>query len=593
MARAIEVPGWATGTIRHEGREDSGAPAKAPAYHAWAIALGMAGVIALALFFRLYRLDTFMHWAFGDEMTYSLEGQRVTRGEYTNLFAFTWDQAPATYAYLLSAAQRLFGVTLHTGRIVSVIFGAATVPLVALCARELKLSWVGSLLASSLLAVSHWHAHFSRMVVSTVPSAFALLLGLYCLMVAYRTKRWWAALLAGAVCGFAPYMFISNRIIAVILIAWLGYLAVFHRVWLRGSWPTVALFTGAFTLVLLPLALFWLRSPDWFVAPEHRVGLIYHIDDWRQQHPGESGSTWNILAHQLALAAGMFAIYGGPYVPWGGSYAPAMDPVTGWLLVPAIAYALYHWRRPLIALVLIWFACIWFFGVVLTIDAPQMEHAVGLIATAFLLIALLCDDLGAAIIRRIGHPVLYAGLAALLLLVSGLLNYNVFFNVWGGQLAGSGGFAWQWYDAGAYVARQRTPAGTAIYAAGGYPDEFFRFLSPHAGEFSAEGQTFRPASLYIVMADSPLRADTIAAHLPGARQERVYDADGDLAFIALIPHAPAVYAARATRRPLFGVCAIGCDAPTDWKRAMVIHGNGDGGNVSRGHVSKQATESKE
>jgi len=436
MARAIEVAGGDTATVRVEGRQGGARPATAHPYlyNAWAIALGLIGVVALALFFRLYRLDTLLHWAWGDEMTYGLEGQRVTRGEYKGLFAYTWDQAPATYAYLISIAQQLFGPTLHTDRMISALFGTLTVPLLALCARALGLSWIGSLLAAGLLAVSHWHAHFSRIVVSTVPSAFALLLGLYCLIIAFRIRRWWPAPLAGVACGFAPYMFISNRIIVVILIAWLGYLAVFHRVWLRHSWPKIALFAATFTLVLLPLAVFWMHNIAWFVGPERRVGLIYHIDEWSSQHRGESTSGWNSILHQLLLAAGMFAVYGGPYIPWGGAYTPAMDPVTGWLLVPAIVYALYRWRRPLVALVLIWFASIWFFGVVLTIDAPQMEHAVGLIAATFLLIALLYDDLGKLVSRRLRQthrpvPYRYAvrlSLAGLLVLVSGALNYNVF-----------------------------------------------------------------------------------------------------------------------------------------------------------------------
>ncbi len=535
MAQTIEVPVWDAETVRSESglqpRDTGASTRRAPT---WAIALGLTGVVILALFFRLYRLDTFLHWAFGDEMAYGLEGEHVTRGDYTGLFAYTWDQAPATYAYILSVVQQLFGVSLHNERVVSVVLGTLTVPLTALCARELEISWTGSLLAAGLLAVSHWHTHFSRMVVSTAPSAFVLLLALYSVVVAVRRGRWLLFVIAGALCGFAPYMFISNRIIVPILVLWLAYLTIFHRTWVRTSWRHITLCAAAFVLVLLPLGIFWLQNPDWLIGPERHVGIMYHIADWANQHPGASTAFWNILIQQLPLAAGMFTIYGGPYVPWGGAYTPAMDPVTGWLLVPAVAYALYHWRRPLVALALIWFATIWFFGVVLTINAPQLEHAVGLIPAVFVLIALVCDAVGVVIVRRTRRLALYAGLAALLVLVSGALNYNVFFNVWGGQLAGSNGFAWQWYDAGNYVARHRTPRGTALYASP-YPDEFFRFLSPQAREFPADGLPFRPASLYLVMPGSLTTPAAVAAHVPGARQEKVYDVDGDLTFTAVLP----------------------------------------------------------
>jgi 4-amino-4-deoxy-L-arabinose transferase-like glycosyltransferase len=513
------------------------APAALRLDRAWWVAPGMAGAVALALFFRLYRLDTFLHWAFGDEMAYGLEGQHVMRGDYKGLFAFTWDQAPATYAYLLAIVQHLFGATLHTGRMVSVVIGTLAVPLVALCARELDLSWTSALLAAGLLAVSHWHTHFSRMTLPAVTTGVLLLLALYSVMIAFRRGQWWLFCLSGVLCGFAPYMFLSNRIIVVILVLWFVYLLLFHFPWVRRSWPKIVLFAGSFTLVVLPLALFWLHNPEWFLGPERHVGIMYNVSYWAAQHPGQAPTAPNILLHQLPLALGMFTIYGGPFPPWGGSYAPAMDALTGWLLFAALGYALWRWRRPLVALVLIWFAAIWFFGVVLTLDAPQMEHAVGLIPAAFLLIAFLCEAIGRVIIRQLARPALYTGFVALLVLVSGVLNYQAFFQTWGSQLAGSDGFGWQWYDAATYVARHKTPHGTAIYAQG-YPDEFFRFLAPHAQEFPAAVTAFRPASLYLVMAGAPASPAAVAAHVPGAHMEAVRDVDGDVAFTAVVPPTP-------------------------------------------------------
>jgi hypothetical protein len=189
--------------------------------------------------------------------------------------------------------------------------------------------------------------------------------------------------------------------------------------------------------------------------------------------------------------------------------------------------------------VLIWALLIWFFGVVLTLDAPQMEHAVGMIPAAFLLIALLLDAAGTALTRSTDRPLLYVGVAALLVVVSAALNYQAYFKTWGPQLAGANGFAWQFYDAALYVGSHRTPNGTAVYSQG-YPDEFFRFLAPQAHEFPGDAQAFRPASLYIVIAGAPVSPQAIAAHVSGALLEPVYDADGALAFTAILPpHVPA------------------------------------------------------
>jgi 4-amino-4-deoxy-L-arabinose transferase-like glycosyltransferase len=491
-------------------------------------------VIGVALFFRLYRLDTFLHWAFGDEMSYGIEGQNVVHGIYTGLFPYTWDNAAATYAYLLGLFQQVFGATLHTDRMVSVFFGTLTVPLLALCARELEISWTGSLVAAGLLAVSHWHAHYSRMALPATTTAFVLLLAIYCMMVTYRRGHWWLFVISGVVCGAAPYMFLSNRILGPIVSLWALYLLIVDFQWVRQNWWKIAAFAATFVAVLTPLLLFWLHDPNWFMAPEHHVGIMYNVSYWAGQHPGESTVFWNVLLHQIPLALGMFVVNGGPYPPWGGTFAPAMDILTGWLFFAGALFAFSRWRRPLVALVLIWVLLTWFFGVVLTLDAPQMEHAVGMIPGAFLLIAFLLDTAGTALMPKADRPLLYVGLAALLVGVSGVLNYQAYFQNWGSQLAGANGFAWQFYDAATYVGRHPTPNGTAIYS-WGYPDEFFRFLAPQAKEFPGDEKAFRPASLYIVIADAAVSPQAIAAHVPEARLEAVYDIDGDLAFTAILP----------------------------------------------------------
>ncbi len=498
---------------------------------------GMIAILALALFFRLYHLDTFLHWAFGDEMSYGLEGQNVIHGRYSSLLTYTWDAAPATYAYLLAMAQQIFGVSLHTGRMVSVVFGTLTVPLLVACAREMEISWTGSLLAGGLLAVSHWDAHFSRMVLPAAPSAFALLLAIYCVMVAYRRERLWTFGVAGMACGSSLYLFHYNRVLPPIFLLWFVYLAAFQRPWLLRNWRGVIAFVSIFLAVLAPLVRFWLHDIDWFMQPEHHVGIFYNLSYWAGQHPGQSTAMWNVLWHQIPLALGMFVVNGGPFPPWGGTYAPALDPVTGWLFFIAFAFGLSCWRRPLVALLLIWASLIWFLGVVMTIDAPQMEHAVGMIPAIFLLIAVLCDTLGCRLVTKTGRPLIYAGLAALLVVISGALNFQAYFGTWEPQLAGANGFTWQFYDAALYMGKHQTPHGTAIYS-WGYPDEFFRFLAPHAGEFPGNPRAFRRASLYIVIAGATTTPHAVAQHIQGARLERVHDIDGDLAFTVVLPPHP-------------------------------------------------------
>lgn len=501
------------------------------------IVAGTAAIIALALFFRLYKLDTLLHWAFGDEMSFSLQGLYVLHGQQSGLFADSWAPGPSAYEYILAVFQNLFGISLRSGRLVSVVFGTLTVPLVALCAREMGISWPASLLAAGLLAVSHWAAHFSRMVLGTTVAAFFLLLAVYTMMLAFQRGRWWLFLLAGVACGVAEYWKVYNLVLGPVLFVWCTYLLTIHFRWVRDHLWMIGLFIASCILTDIPLLQHWLNNADQFLNDEHHVGVLYNLSYWSATHPGESTTIWSVLWYQVRLGLGMFVINGGPYSPWGGTYAPAMDIVTGWLLFVAVPFALYRWLQPLTTLIFICLFTTWFAGVVMTIDAPQMEHAVGALPAIFLLIAALADEVGMLIARFTNPTLIYPSLCGLLLLVSAGFNYNAYFQVWAPQLAGSNGFSWQFYDAASYVGSHSTPHGTAIYS-WPYPDEFFLFLAPHAGEFAANAKVFRRASLYIIMVGDGVSPALVAAHVPKARLEVVHDVDGDIAFTAVVPPSP-------------------------------------------------------
>ena len=397
-----------------------------------------AFVILVAVFLRLYSLDTIPSGLLWDESWNGLDTVAVLNGERPIFFTDNFGREPI-FIYLQAISVALLGQTTFALRIVSAIFGILTVLAGFILFREMFNTRV-ALLASAWTALSLWHVIFSRMGLRTISLPLFLALGFYCLWRGLeeiygrdtsaeltpanrsRSTLWFA--LAGIVTGLSLYTYSTARFAPFVIVPLALYLALLHRQLLRRAIPGLVLASVLTTLVFLPEGLFFLRHPESFFERAQEVTIV---------NPAlQKGGLEQTLLDSARHTLGMFAIQGDSN--WGRNLPgwPIFDPLSAILMVLGIALAIRRSRQPAYGLILIWLAVMIIPGLIATKEIPNYLRVTGIIPAVFILPAIAADwlweawETHAPAVSRV-VPVLIVAVA---FLGGSLHAYQSYFGLW-------------------------------------------------------------------------------------------------------------------------------------------------------------------
>ncbi|GAB4514461.1 MAG: hypothetical protein OHK0046_16590 [Anaerolineae bacterium] len=268
-------------------------------------------VVLLAFLLRLGNLEYAIH-RHVDELLSVDSVVQLRSDPYTPLLVPYQGVAafPRLYAYIQLHTMPLFGATLTSLRLVSVILGTVGVAAVyrlALPDRRL------GLLAALLLATLPPHLHFSRLGLNNIADpAFGTLALAFVLGERY--------ILAGVMLGLTQYFYEGGRLLyPALLLAWAALHPQRWRGWVR--------LLGVFVLVAAPVYLTLLMN-DLPLAP--RLNATSHGAEWTVE------KFWRALTFFAWQDASWF--YGGAFV----------------LAVPLVILGLFRWRDRVVRLAVLW-----------------------------------------------------------------------------------------------------------------------------------------------------------------------------------------------------------------------------------------------
>ncbi len=390
--------------------------------------LALAAVLAVAAFFRLYRLDAIPPGLFFDEAQDGVDAAAIARGERWPLMVeISPDVKGRTreplYFYLAAGAFAVAGPSVTALRLTSALIGIATVAALLLAAARLvgpRPAVVGAL----LLAVNQWHVTFSRIGLRAILTE--LWIGLTVLAVhravARRTRA--SAALAGVTVGLGFYTYFAYWVVPLALLAVFGL----HRWQSRGARRAddarlAANAGAAFLVVAAPLLAYAVAKPDYLFARALEVAGSGH-PAWSQ---------WQVWRDNLQQVFFLFHFRSRCPAQFGIENAPLLDPITG----VALALGVFVLCRRLPAAPVINGGLLAFFLVPLLPGAlGDMPGAVlrtqGALPAACLIAALGLDAVagwiaGAGIAwRRYAASALLAAAVA----ATALLNFRAYFFDW-------------------------------------------------------------------------------------------------------------------------------------------------------------------
>ncbi|MEW5959444.1 MAG: PA14 domain-containing protein, partial [Chloroflexota bacterium] len=388
------------------------------------ITLGLAVVLGLALFMRLYHFGSQPFGIWYDEAEAGLQArQMLQQPDYQPIF-YPPINVTGHFLTLYALALRWLGDSIYSLRLVSVLFGLGGVLAAYLFGREWRGPRFGLALAF-LVAIMRWHVNFSRIAMTGVDAVFFEFLSLYFLLRLLRSGRLREALAAGLTIGFGLMFYTAFRLfLAALVILALGA-GLRHWRELVGAgrgrdWPAhlgrLAMLAVAGWLVVLPVVRFAQDEPDAFWFRTNQISVFNKRDQ-----PNLTQALWASTRQHLL----MFNYLGDKNGRHNLPGEPMLDPAMGVLAVFGLGLALTRVRDPANALFLLLLP-IALLGGILTVDfeAPQSLRSIAVIPAVIYFIALALAALGreaeTALAPLPGHWLI--GPAAI------LTGYMLFFN---------------------------------------------------------------------------------------------------------------------------------------------------------------------
>lgn len=430
----------------------------------WLELAGVLGLVGLAVFLRVYRLNQMPPGIFVDETNAALDALQIMEGRADSPFGTGWFETPTLYAYYLVGLFRALGASFVALKAASLIPSILTVAAIYPLAR-LLFGIPTAFAATFILATNRWHITMSRWGWNEVAPLLFLVGALYFLVRGTRDRRASDFALAGLLLGLGHYTYLASRLAVLAVVLYLLYRVLFERGFLRRYWRGLALAALLYLATFGPLLQTYLQNPFTFSNRSRQVSIVHDMQNYYQQQrmPAPRLVGYALAAVGLPKEVSllplqesvlrhleMFHVAGDRNPRHNLPGAPMLDPITGSLLLLSLGFALWQLFRPRgedgrsggqrYALLLLWLFVPLLGGMLTRLDeAPQAYRTLTVVGA----VALLSGDVAvrsARVFRSAlaqtaaaeGNSWLRAapGVAvALLLGWAALLNYRLFFDV--------------------------------------------------------------------------------------------------------------------------------------------------------------------
>lgn len=338
-----------------------------------------AGLAIGALLLRVVDLERFPYTFGGDEGSQGMSAIAVLEGRLATPFGTGWFSIPTLFFFLQAASIQTFGDSVAGVRALSGLVGTATVLFTYLLARRL-LGQPTAVIAACLLAVFHFHLHFSRLASIQVMDALTVVVVLYLLHRGVVDRRPTDCLLAGFAVGLSQYSSPSARIIPIVAGAYAIFLIVRGGRQQTETRPNplqalpvrlVAWIAMGSLIAYLPLMTYYVDHPDEFSAPVSRVSMF--TSGWLEREQQTTGKGTTELVLNQILRAALLPFHTQP----GGLYSgarPFSGPMAAAMAIGLALVTVGAFRREYFGVAVAYWASV--IGLGLTEDPTQTQRFV-------------------------------------------------------------------------------------------------------------------------------------------------------------------------------------------------------------------------
>jgi hypothetical protein len=370
-----------------------------------------AACVLLGVAVRLYRITDLPPGIFVDETNGAMDALMILNGRPDSPFGVGWYEIPSLYPYYMAGIFKLAGVSFATLKVASLVPAVLTVAAIYPLACVLFGPPVG-LLATFLLAVSHWHITLSRWGwIELMPPLFQLL-STTLLLRAFASRRAVHYVLAGLLLGLGMYTYLAARLVVGVTAAYILYRTVFERGFLRRHAQGLLLFALAYLLCFGPLCVTYVQNSFTLLNRSREVSILRDV---------ERAGSWSPLLENARRHVLMFHAEGDRNPRHNLPGRPMLSLVPGALLILGLGLAFWRVGDHRFVLLLLWLLITLLGGMLSTVaEGPQAFRTLGVVPAVCLLGAVAAD----AWFRVVGALRALRPLAALVLFAA--LGYSAY-----------------------------------------------------------------------------------------------------------------------------------------------------------------------
>jgi len=278
-------------------------------------------IVTLGFFLRIYNIEQTPPGVYPDE---AVNGEDAVNAINTGNYQWFYPANQGREGLMMNLVAlcfRLFGISVLTLKLPSIIFGTLAIFGTYLLGKELFGTRVG-LISSFLVSVGYWAINFSRISFRANMLPAILAFSFYFLWKGLRTKKWTDFAAGGFIFGVGFHTYIAFRIAPVILVVTLFSLILTRQNFMKDYWKKILVFIIFTVIAAAPMlyTFFW-AHPEYF---ESRSGNISVFSPQINQ-----GHLLQTLGRSFILSLAKYNFWGDQN--WRHNYPPypILDPLTG------------------------------------------------------------------------------------------------------------------------------------------------------------------------------------------------------------------------------------------------------------------------
>ncbi len=389
-------------------------------------------VLSLAVFFRLWQIESLPGGLFPDEAANGQDAVLILQGTHTPFFERGLGRE-SLYFYLLAGSIGLFGIGVWQIHIVSALIGILSVVAAWLLAKSL-FGRKAALITAFFMATSTWHTTLSRtgfraILIPLLATLFFYFAYLVIKEEKHKKRVLWA-ILSGASLGLGFYTYISFRAMLAILGLIAVIIFVIQRDAFKKFWRELIIASLSSFIVAAPLALYFLGHPGSFTG---RAGCVSIFNPDLNQ-----GDFWGTFLGVIEKTFLMFFTQGDLNWRHNVSGMSMLNPVAACFFALFILICLGFLIKERLNFFKKYFKycvlIIWFLGMLgpAMLSAQAIPHglrAIGAMPAVFLFSALGLMFFWEKIGRIFKDKFVLVLALAMLLLTGAVYDFNLYFNV--------------------------------------------------------------------------------------------------------------------------------------------------------------------